>query len=85
MSSLQLAAIAFPLGIFATVFVASFALSKTRRIENIPNKTTEAPSDREMKWHLVHIRDDMSSTFGALCITNGLLAVIAALLLLRAF
>ena len=56
---------------------------RNRSIEQNPNRQEDPPSDREVKWQVVHIRDDIGSLCGLLCVTNGLLAAIVTLLLLK--
>ena len=63
--------------------VIRHVMKSNRITEDNPNQKTPPPSENEMKWHLVHMRDDIGSIAGVLCLTNGLLAAIVILLLLR--
>lgn len=83
MIEVLIVAFAFSLGWFVSGNYIGSIMRKNRAIEQEPNKREEAPTEREMKWHLVHIRDDTGSLCGLLCITNGLLAALVALLLMK--
>ena len=83
MSNLFLAGIAFWGGWIISGVVVRHVMKSNRITEDNPNQKTPPPSENEMKWHLVHMRDDIGSIAGVLCLTNGLLAAIVILLLLR--
>lgn len=67
---------AFSVGAILTGFVVHWIMARNRYAEADPNKTLAAPSQNELAWHLVHVRDDVGSLLGAVAITNGLLAAI---------
>jgi len=81
MSKLQTAVFAFGVGCFLSAVICNYILSKNRKTESEPNKTIPAPSENEMKWHVVHIRDDLGLICTMLVVANGLLTAIAALLI----
>jgi len=83
MSNLFLAGIAFWGGWIISGVLIHHVMKRNRITELNPNQTTQPPSENEMKWHLVHMRDDIGSIAGVLCLTNGLLSAIVVLLLLR--
>jgi hypothetical protein len=83
MEKLFIAAIAYFAGWFISGRTIGSIMVKNRLIEQNPNRQEEPPTDRELKWHVVHIRDDLGSLCGLLCITNGILAAILAILILR--
>jgi hypothetical protein len=47
------------------------------------NKKTEPPSKNELKWEIVHIRDDVGGIAGLLSLIAGLIAAILAVLVVR--
>ena len=75
--------IAFLIGSLFSAFAVHRTAKGNRKSEDQPNRTTEAPTSNEMKWHVVHIRDDMGALCVLLGITNGLLAAVVALLIFR--
>lgn len=61
-------------GKYASSAVWAHVMKSNRLSEGNPNRTAPPPSENEMKWHLVHIREDIGSIAGVLCLANGLLA-----------
>jgi hypothetical protein len=68
---------------FITSLMGSLVMHRNRAVEADPNQQMIAPSKQVMAWHVVHIPDDIGSLFGALSITNALLAAILVFLMFR--
>lgn len=47
------------------------------------NETVQAPGRNAMMWAIIHIRDDLGSLCGVVSFTNGLLAAVLALLVMK--
>lgn len=83
METLFIVAIAYLAGWFISNRTIAKIMVKNRLIEQNPNQQEDAPTDRELKWQVVHIRDDIGSLCGLLCVTNGILSAILALIILK--
>jgi hypothetical protein len=68
---------------FLTIWVMGYIADHNRRTECDKNETIAAPSNQEISWQIVHIRDDIGSLCGVLSITNMLLAAILAVSVVR--
>jgi hypothetical protein len=77
---LEAVVVAMGLGIMTTLWAARRIQNRVRADEAPLNESIEAPADNATKWHVVHIRDDISGIFTMLAITNGLLAAILTVL-----
>ena len=85
METLFIVAIAYLAGWFISGRTIAKIMVKNRLTEQNPNRQEDAPTDRELKWQVVHIRDDIGSLCGLLCVTNGLLAAILVAIFLKRF
>ena len=83
METLFIVAIAYLAGWFISGRTIAKIMVKNRLTEQNPNRQEDAPTDRELKWQVVHIRDDIGSLCGLLCVTNGILSAILALIILK--
>jgi hypothetical protein len=66
---------------FYNTWVIHHMMAFNRTDETPRNQATPAPTDQEMAWHVVHIRDDVGSLCGLLGVANLLLAAILAVLI----
>jgi hypothetical protein len=70
-----------PATIAYNAWVVHHMMATNRTVETPRNQTTPAPTDQEIAWHVVHIRDDVGSLCGLLGVANLLLAAILAVLI----
>jgi hypothetical protein len=57
-------------------------MADNRTVEWPDNETQDALSQSALHWTIAHVRDDVGSIYGLLCVTNALLAgVLAALIM----
>jgi hypothetical protein len=77
------AAIAGLAAAYASAKISVKTLASNRRVEFPGNEKFEPLSPSAKDWTIVHIRDDLGSIHNLIVLTNGLLAAILALLLIR--
>lgn len=77
------AAIAVLAAAYASAKISVNTLASNRAVEFPENEKSEPLSSTVKDWTIVHIRDDLGSIHNLIVLTNGLLAGILALLLIR--